>query len=378
MGGHRFADDKDNKPKNRYESYTREVNNNEQITNERIEKKQKKRKKKKGLKILIIILIIIIIILGALFGFIFSKLGKMKYEKINTENLSINADMNDFRNIAILGIDSRNDSYGTDYRTDCIMIASINKKTNDIKLYSIYRDTYVRMTLDGKIVLNKINQAYYGGVENTIKTINENLDLNIKEYILADFDAVANFVDAVDGVEISITTEEAKYINDGIKEIKKVSGKYASEIQSSGKQKLNGMQAVAYSRIRNTEGADYKRTERMRTVLEKAINKLKKLNTYEMNSVISELLPKIRTNLSSFDILGLVPTLLNANLQASFGWPYVTEGVWLDGDFYGPANTHESNVVKLHQEVYNQPSYETSSTVKEISQEIIEKTGVGK
>ena len=163
-----------------------------------------------------------------------------------------------------------------------------------------------------------------------------------------------------------------KLINNGIDYVKKSTKKSSGELTSYGKKKLNGVQAVAYSRIRSTWGADYKRTERMRTVLEKAVTKVKTLNTYEMNSVINELLPEMRTNLSSFDILGLIPTLLNANLNASFGWPYNTEGVWLDGDFYGPANTLESNVIKLHQEVYNHPTYEPSEIVKEISKEIIE------
>ena len=138
------------------------------------------------------------------------------------------------------------------------------------------------------------------------------------------------------------------------------------------------MQALAYSRIRYTNGGDYKRTERMRTVLLKAAEKIKKLNTYELNSVVNELLPEIRTTLSSMDILSLIPTLLNANLNDSFGWPYETEGVQMNGDFYGPPNTLESNVKKLHQEVYSQPDYEPSETVKEISNQIIEATGVGK
>ena len=339
---------------------------------------RRKNKKKKALKIVIIILIILVIIIGAVAGFVFSKLGKMKHEEINIENLSVNADMNDFRNIAILGLDSRYDTYDSDYRTDCIMIASINKKTNDIKLYSIYRDTYVRMELDGKQQLDKINHAYYGGVENTIKTINENLDLNIEEYIMADFNAVVDLVNAVDGVEINITSDELQYINKYIEDVTKVTGERSLNVTSAGKQKLNGVQALAYSRIRYTNGGDYKRTERMRTVLLKAAEKIKKLNTYELNSVVNELLPEIRTTLSSMDILSLIPTLLNANLNDSFGWPYETEGVQMNGDFYGPPNTLESNVKKLHQEVYSQPDYEPSDLVKEISAEIIEATGVGK
>lgn len=84
------------------------------------------------------------------------------------------------------------------------MIASINKKSGDVFLYSIYRDTYVQMELDGKEYYDKINHAYYNGPENTIKTINQNLDLNIDDYVSADFNAVRDLVNLVKGIELDI------------------------------------------------------------------------------------------------------------------------------------------------------------------------------
>ena len=346
-------------------------------------RKEKGTHKKNGtniaLKIVIVILSIIVIALGCVFGFVLSKLGKIqKGEELKLDELALNKNMDNYRNIAILGLDSRYDTYDSDYRTDSIMIASINKKTNDVKLYSIYRDTYVRMELDGITQLNKINQAYYNGVQNTVKTINENLDLNIEEYVMADFNAVVDLVDTVGGIELDITTDELQYINYYVQDVNKVTGESANNITKAGKQKVNGVQALAYARIRYTEGGDYKRTERLRTVLTKVVEKVKHLNTSDLNNVINKILPKMKTNLSSLEILTLVPSLLHANLNSSFGWPYDTVGVQIDGDFYGPANTLESNVKKLHEEVYGQTGYEPSDTVKEISNEVIEKTGVGK
>ena len=135
----------------------------------------------KLLKSTIIIFIILIILLGFIILllnlYVDSKLGKLKQERItnDTEELGIreansdeSSEMSNYRNIAILGLDSRYDTYDNDYRTDCIMIVSINKNTNDIQLYSIYRDTYVYMEMDNQIKFDKINHAYYNGIENTI------------------------------------------------------------------------------------------------------------------------------------------------------------------------------------------------------------------
>lgn len=346
-------------------------------------------KKHSKLKIITIILVIILIIVIALIAtvniYIDSKLGKIKIEEITNDpnKLGINAEnangisqMSKFRNIAILGLDSRYDTYDSDYRTDCIMIASINKETSEVQLYSIYRDTYVQMELDGKVQMDKINHAYYNGVENTLKTINENLDLNITEYVMADFTAIADLVDSVGGVDIDIDSEEIKYINDYIKDVSNVIGRTSKSITQTGMQHLDGIQAVSYCRIRYTSGLDYKRTERMREVLEKVISKIKSSDLITINNLLDKMLPEIRTNITAKEIKELMPKALSFNITKSLGWPYTTEGVWMRGDFYGPATTLESNVKKLHEEVYGQVGYEVPDKIKEISNKIIEETGV--
>lgn len=347
------------------------------------------KKSKKGLKITVIILITVLSILTIIiilaFSYINNKLGKLNIESITTDLNELGIDeanngqdmqMSKYRNIAILGLDSRYDTYDPDYRTDCIMIASINKDTDEVQLYSIYRDTYVEMELDGETKLDKINHAYYNGVENTLRTINKNLDLNITEYVMADFTALVDLVDLVGGIDIEIDQEEIKYINDYIKDVTKVTGKTADSITSTGVKHLNGVQAMAYCRIRYTTGLDYKRTERMREVLDKVFQKVKKMDVLKINNLLDALLPKIRTNIKSNEILELIPKALSFNISKSFGWPYTTTGVWMDGDFYGPATTLESNVKKLHEEVYKQTNYEVPEEIKEISNKIIEKTGV--
>lgn len=345
--------------------------------------KKEKTKIQKAIKVISIILIIfvilIVIILLSGFGYINNKLGKMQIESIDESNLAISQmdkQMAKFRNIAILGTDTGSDSYATDTRTDCIIIASINTENNDVQLYSIYRDTYVEMELDGETKLNKINQAYYNGIENTLKTINKNLDLNITEFVMADFTAVADLVDAVGGIEINIDSSELEYINGYIDNIHKVTGMSSAKVTKTGTQKLTGVQAVAYCRIRYTAGKDYKRTERMREVLQKIIEKIKKLSIFEINNLLDKMLPQVKTNLTLNEIKDLIPKALSFNIKETFGWPYRTKGILINGDFFGPAATLETNVKQLHEEVYGQKDYKVTETVKAISDKIKKETGV--
>ena len=360
--------------------------------------KQKELKKKTSVKkiifriLIIIILVFLLALLGAYF-FVNGKLSKLNHKELDTNQLGIDTsvqdEMKDYRNIAILGVDSRSDTYSSDYRTDSIMVASINKKTGDIQLFSIYRDTYVQMELNGKTYYDKINHAYYNGPENTIKTINKNLDLNIDDFALADFNAVRDLVNAVGGIDLDITREELKYINNYILDVNKVTGSKSKNITSAGTQHVDGTQAVAYCRIRYTTGWDFKRTERMRTVLQKTVNKIKNLSLTQLNSLMNEMLPKIETSLSKTEIYTLVPQLLKMNISKSFGWPYQTVGTEFDNakygpsdgvkkgkDYYGTPKTLESNVIKLHQEVYGQTNYVVSENVKTISEKIKTITGV--
>lgn len=347
---------------------------------------RKKKKMNKGLKIfLIILLVLVIFILGlgvAGYTFVNGKIGKMQKENIDTTAVGINEEtkqeLKGYRNIALLGIDSRADDYGLGNRSDCIIIASINQETNEVKLISVYRDTYVYVTESGKERLDKITHAYsYGGAQNTLKSLNEALDLNITEFVTVNFDAVIAAVDSLGGVYIDIDSSEVNYINDYIDATSESSGVKSSHITHAGNQKLDGVQAVSYSRVRYTAGGDYKRTERMRTVVEAMLSKAKTLGIGQLNSFADTILPKIRTNISSSEIWGLVPKLASFKVTGSLGWPYETKGVTLDR-WYGVPVTLQSNVEKLHKEAFGQDDYEASDTVKEMSAAIVKKTGYSK
>lgn len=347
---------------------------------------RKKKKMNKGLKIFLIILLVLVIIIVGLgvagYTFVNGKIGKMQKENIDTTAVGINEEtkqeLKGYRNIALLGIDSRADDYGLGNRSDCMMIASINQETNEIKLISVYRDTYVYVMENGTKRLDKITHAYsYGGAQNTLKSLNEAMDLNITEFVTVNFDAVIAAVDSLGGVYIDIDSSELKYINSYIDATSQSSKIKSSHLSTTGRQKLDGVQAVAYSRIRYTSGGDYKRTERMRTVIEAMLSKAKTLGIGQLNSFADTILPKIRTNISSSEIWGLVPSLASFKVTGSIGWPYETKGITLDR-WYGVPVTLENNVIKLHKEAFGQEDYEAPSTVKEMSNAIINKTGYTK
>lgn len=347
---------------------------------------RKKKKMNKGLKIFLIILLVLVIIIVGLgvagYTFVNGKIGKMQKENIDTTAVGINEEtkqeLKGYRNIALLGIDSRADDYGLGNRSDCIIIASLNQETNAVKLISVYRDTYVYVTENGTKRLDKITHAYsYGGAQNTLKSLNEALDLNITEFVTVNFDAVIAAVDSLGGVYIDIDSSEIKYINDYIDATSQSSEIKSSHITSTGRQKLDGVQAVAYSRIRYTAGGDYKRTERMRTVVEAMLSKAKTLGVGQLNSFADTILPKIRTNISTSEIWGLIPKLASFKVTESIGWPYDTKGITLDR-WYGVPVTLKSNVERLHKEAFEQEDYEASDTVKEMSAAIVKKTGYSK
>lgn len=351
---------------------------------------EEKRTKKnnKGLKIfgkiMLIILVILVVLLGVAAGvgfwYVNDKLGKLNYVDIDESQIEVNEGIDDklngYRTIAIFGVDSRSNQLESGTRSDCIILATIDEKTKEVKLTSIYRDTYLEIT--GRS-LDKVTHAYsYGGAELAMSTLNTNLDLNIKEFVTVNFESVIDIVNVVGGINMNITSAELQYINGYIDEINKVTKNSASHITKTGNQTLNGVQALAYGRIRYTAGGDYKRTERMRDIMMAVVNKAKKMSISQLNSLADKLLPVVYTNVGSGEIISLIPQLATYKITDSTGWPYNTKGATINGVWYGPPVTLESNVKELHEKVYGQTDYEPSNKVKEISNKIIKKTGYSK
>ncbi len=337
-------------------------------------KRNKRKDKKRGvLKILLVILIILLIFFMAVTWYAHNKLSKVNY--VELKNIEINEgvaeQLKGYRNIALFGVDARSNTYDNT-RSDSIIIASINENTKQVKLTSIYRDTYVYIEGHG---YDKLTHAYaYGGPELAINTINKNFDLDIKEFVAVNFDAVIDIIDAVGGVSINVTSAEVTEINKNIDLLANQAGRSTTKVTKAGTQTLNGGQALAYSRIRKLAGGDYKRTERIRDVLNAGFKKVKTLNASQLNSLADKLLPKVYTNISSSEMLSMIPDIYKYEIVQSAGWPYEVKGITLDR-WYGVAVTLESNVQALHKELFGNENYEVSSKVREYSNAIIKKTG---
>ncbi len=338
-------------------------------------------KKNKVIKIITIIIVVILILIGIISGIIYfyinNKLNKINKVDVDLNNITINEEVKEkltgYRNIALFGIDTRSDDYGLGNRSDCIIIASINNDTKEVKLTSVYRDSYLEIPNRG---LDKVTHAYsFGGAELALSTLNSNLDLNMTEFITVNFDAVAEIVNSLGGVEINIEQEEIKYLNEYTWATSESTGISSDYIVEPGKHNLNGVQAVAYSRIRYTAGGDYKRTERMRTVLTAIVEKAKTKNISELNKLMDTLLPRIYTNIDKSEILSLLPEAMSYSITDSIGWPYEVDGGKISGIWYGVPSNLENNVSRLHQELFPNENYEPSQKVKDISQKIINKTG---
>lgn len=231
--------------------------------------------------------------------------------------------INQVKNIALFGVDSRNEQTFTGH-TDSIMILSINKKTKKIKIFSVMRDTFVPMEYEGEDYYGKINTAYAKGPEHAVKTLNEVFDLDIADYATVNFYGMVEIVDAVGGITATITEDELTWkgidrpnLNNCMDEICLEKGLDPKDyyIHTSGEQTLNGVQAVAYARVRHCTSTwgtrdDYGRTDRQRHVMEELFNKATTMKKTKYAKLIKALLPYTETSLSSTDILNLATEVL--------------------------------------------------------------------
>lgn len=240
------------------------------------------------------------------------ELNKIKTVKLNTSDAGLGiattspvATENKITNILLFGDDRRTTSENG--RSDSMMILSLNESEKKVKLVSIMRDMYVTVEGHGQ---TKLTHAYsYGGAQLAIKTINQNLQLDIRNYVKVDFAGLEKIVDLLGGVEINIKPAEiagnTEDLNYYIKELSKLENVTPQYITTAGTHNLNGIQAVAYSRIRYVGNNDFERTERQRTVLTKLLEKIKAKGASAFPSVMTAILPYIETSLDKSEILSL-------------------------------------------------------------------------
>ena len=352
------------------------TNSDEEKEGKKYKKNTKKKNKKKKiiLKIFVILLVILVILAGIAAGYVVSKFSLINHENIDKSEIEVNegvGEQHGYKNILLLGVDSRSNSY-TNTLSDSIMVVSINHDTKNVKIASVYRDSYLKFGNK----FDKVTHAFMnGGAKASLSAINTNLDLNLTEYVAINFNVVVDVVDAVGGIDMEITSEEAKYINPYITELNNVTGHKSAKITKAGEYHLDGVQAVAYARIRYTAGGDYKRTERQRDVLNLVFQKVKTMNIAELNKLADVVLKEISTNMSTKEILGLVAQVSSFDIEETTGWPFDIKGYQPADVWYGAPVNLEKQVSELHEFLFDEEEYEPSTTVKNISNELIRKTG---
>lgn len=335
-------------------------------------------------------IIVLVVLMGGLF--VYAKLGKLNHETINEEELDVNESvtenqvMKGYTTIALVGIDSRDDKLKSDWNSDTMIIASINNDTKKVKLVSVYRDTYLCLgeDEDENNSYGLANSAYCtGGAKKMINMLNKNLDMNISDFVTVNFQAVAETVELLGGIDVEMKKEEVVHLNNYCVETSEVTGMdYTPLEEIEGVHHLNGVQAVAYARIRKTSGNDFRRAARQREVIYRIVEKAKNSSIATLNTVLDKIFPMIYTSLTEKEILSMGMNMLSYDIEDQTGFPFdhlygdtVKEA--MDGVDCVLPITLESNVIKLHEFLYPEDSYVPSNEVKTYSQEIIDKSGFG-
>ncbi len=306
-----------------------------------------KRKKKKRNKIILITCISLVFALLFFAGFYVMKLlNKVDIEEISkvdkeigiTDEVKEKIEQHDYSeyitNIALFGLDKRDKNERG--RSDAIMILTLDSKRNKMKLTSIMRDSYVDIYGHGK---DKINHAYaFGGPQLAIRTINENFGLNIKDYVAVDFSGMEKIIDALGGITIDIKDYEVKEMNGHIWDLSTLKNmKNPPYIDGPGKQKLSGMQVVAYTRVRHVGNGDFERTDRQRKVLEIIFNEVKSAGVTKLKGIVEDFLPYVKTSMKPLDMINTGTSVLTSGIDKleqerfpldSYGKGETIDGIW--------------------------------------------------
>lgn len=277
-----------------------EIRNSRQTEQRKPPPKKKKRKKHLFLKFVTVLLCICIVAGLGLYGYAYNLLNKIERTPLDTANLGIaSADFEGYKNIALLGLDTREDNKTG--RSDANVILTVDKKHKKIKLTSIARDSYV--AIDGHSY-DKLTHAYaYGKSQLSVKTLNQNFGLEITDYVTMNFFELAHIIDYIGGIEIELDEREVKELNRVVLETD-FGGMEKPMAKTAGLQRLSGTQAVCFARIRKIDG-DVERGNRQKEVLSAMFREIKKMNPLKLPELASLMIAECETSLSTNDIISM-------------------------------------------------------------------------
>ena len=298
----------------------------------------------------------------------------VKNEELADETLE---KMEGYWTVAVFGVDSRGSNTGKGANADVNMVFNINRDTGEIRIVSVFRDSY--LNIDDKGSYNKLNQAYFvGGASQAVKALNKNLDLDIQDYVTFNWKAVADAINILGGIDMEISKAEFSYITSFITETQKATGIPTTQLKSAGMNHLDGVQAVAYGRLRLMD-TDFARTERQRKVIQAAFEKAKKADFSVLNNIIVTVAPQVSTNIDTMDLVRMAQDISKYHIGETGGFPFARgdANMGKKGACVIPT-TLESNVVELHKFLFDDEDYTTTDQVKQISAKIISDTGLSK
>lgn len=350
---------------------------------------KKRAKKRRRIVLLILEMLVLLLLVGAVWfvrkGTSIQKVTINEEDIVINENVATSETLKGYKNIALFGVDARDKSLGKGNRSDTIIIASINEDTGEVRLCSVFRDTYLNL---GNDTYNKCNAAYAkGGPEQAINMLNMNLDLNITDYVTVGFTGLTKIIDALGGVTIDVHDNEIDHLNnyqismvgksDDKEHFYATEGKDYTAVTSSGPQTLNGLQATAYCRIRYV-GDDFERAKRQRTVLTECMETAKKSNAKELAAAYDGVKDYVSTSLDSDEIVDLMGRIGRYKIVADDGFPFesnrATGKVGSKGSCVIPVNLEE-NVIMLQKFLFDDDSYVPSDEVKNYSSKVSADTG---
>lgn len=352
-----------------------------------------RKKMKRWVKVLICIVEVVVLV--GLLGMVYliDKLDDLDYNPLNPEFIMDNQEQMDettkevlkgYTNILLVGSDARDNSVDVLDDTlvnhsDTIIICSINNDTKEIRLVSVYRDTILKMSKPDDPSDYKYRKAteamFYYGAQSTLNMVNVNMDLNITDYVMVNWSALIDIIDAVGGIDIEITEEEREWLNAYLVDTSVNTGKKYTEVTNSGYVHLDGIQATAYCRIRFTAGSDYRRTERQRTVLTEVFKKAKGMNLAQLNAAINAVVGNVSTSFTPEEIIDMATDITKYSLTETTGFPFKlddTGHVNVSGkeQYVVTPMDLQTNVSELHKFLFGTEDYTPTATVQDISKTI--------
>ncbi|MCR4956142.1 MAG: LCP family protein [Lachnospiraceae bacterium] len=340
----------------------------------------KRQKNKRKLIVFIVEIFILLILLGVFwFAMKFTKINHKNVDAVDTNDLDDDTmkSLGKYTNVVLLGLDNRVVGNYDSGNADSIILASINNETKEVKLVSIYRDTYMQVTDTG--TYSKINSAYgrNGGAVGMMSILNKNLDLDIEDYISVDWYALVKAINVLGGIDVEMTAMEAMQVNKYVKDIGPATGYTTTRVATEGANHLDGVQALSYARIRKGVGDDYKRTERQREVISKMVEKVKSAGVGTLSKLMDEVFPDIETSFTSTELLSMGTSMMEYSMGDTMGYPQEkqTMSMGASGSCVIPVSLL-TNTEQLHQFLFGNETYTPSATLQEISNNIIYTTGL--